>query len=170
MRSRGLRAQLHDVALSGPRHRKAGLRHLIKTLHQLGDLSWINEHSLHLGALVRPSHPATNAHVGSPARRMSRENGRQITRSETDQGIDAIEAGNHQLAHLPLCNRFSGAGANDLDDVILVDDHAFACGAFVGDYPQIGGRVTLRNLNSTCLVFLPQRGEQGTAGDKRTLD
>jgi hypothetical protein len=78
------------------------------------------------------------------------------------------------LANLAWRNRVAGAGAHDLQDHALIDDHALKrphrTGCFVGDRADIGGAIALQALDAPVGIFLPQRGEQRPARDQSALD
>ena len=57
---------------------------------------------------------------------------------EADHRVMRIERGHHDLADLALGHRVAGAGPHDLDDQVLVDDHALPRLALIGDDAEIG--------------------------------
>ena len=86
--------------------------------------------------------------------------------AKPDHRIVGIERGDHDLADLALRHRIAGAGAHDLDQHGLVDDHAFARLALVGDDAELGGGVALQHRDAARGEFLPQRGRQRRAGNE----
>ena len=58
------------------------------------------------------------------AGRHARQNRGEISGRKADHWIVGIEACDDHLADVALGHRLPGSGANDLDDHMLVDDHA----------------------------------------------
>ena len=115
----------HRVLLGLARHRKAHAEKLGVAPHHLGDLLGAHEHALHLGGLVGAAHPALDARVGAPAGRGARQHGGKIAGREPDHRIVRIERGDDHLADLAVGDRIAGARPHDLQDHVLVHDHAF---------------------------------------------
>src|SRR3546814_6071864 len=70
------------------------------------------------------------------------------------------------LAHLARCHRLAGAGPDDLDDDILVEDHALHGHRLIGDQAELRRAVGLQHRDALRLQFGAQRGRQGLAADQ----
>ena len=130
----------------------------------------MHEHAFDFHRLIGAAHPALDALVRAPARALPRHERRKIASGEADQRISLVERGHHYLAHLAFGRRLAAARADDLDNRVLVDDHAFHGRALVGDAAQIGSPVGLQHGDAARAVFLAQAGEQRAARDQRFLD
>ena len=96
-------------------------------LRHLGDLLGAHEHALHLGGLVGAAHPALDARVGAPAGRGARPARRRGRRSQAgSSGSRGLNVVTTTSPTSPSGDRIAGAGPHDLEDHVLVDDHAFA--------------------------------------------
>src|SRR5262245_6924823 len=118
--------QGHAVLAVDLAHHEARTLDLWKSLDDLGHLDGVDEHALHLSRLVSAAHPALDAHVRATAGARARKNRGQVPRREADQRIVRIEGRHDDLADFTLADRIAGAGADDLDQDTLVDDHALA--------------------------------------------
>ena len=59
-----------------------------------------------------------------------------------------VERGDHDLAHVAFRHRFAGAGPDDFQDQVLIDDHAFAGLGFKGNQAEIGGAERLIRIDA----------------------
>src|SRR3954470_6874579 len=98
------------------------------TLADPRDLLGAHEHALDLGGLVGAAHPTLDAHVAASAGATAGQDGREIPEAETDPGVMEVERSHDDLADVALGHGIAGAGPDDFQDQILVDDHAFAGG------------------------------------------
>src|SRR5690606_21070719 len=133
-----LAAQGHAVVGHRPGDDEAGAGHFREATDDLVHLPGLHEHAAHLRRLVGPTEPAADAHVGAPAGRNAGQDRGKVARAESDQGIDRVEAGDDDLADLAVGDRLARAGPDDLEDEVLVEDHALERLALVGDEPDIG--------------------------------
>ena len=62
--------------------------------------------------------------------------------------------------------RIAGARTHDLDDHILIQDHAVHGKGFVGNQPEFGGAVGLQHVDTMGFEFGTQAGRQGFAADQ----
>ncbi len=108
----------------------------------------MDKHAAHFGGLVGATHPAFDPAVGASSRAGAGQNGRQITRAKTDQGIVGVEGGDDQFAHFTIGHRVARARTHDFDDHAFIHDQAFAGSGFVSDQAHVCRGVALVGVNA----------------------
>ena len=116
----------------------------------------MHEHAFDLGGLVGTAEPAGDPHIGAATGRAARQHRREIAGREPDHRVIRVERGNDHLADLAGRNRLAGARPHDLDEHGLVDDHALAARALVGDNAEIGGGIALQHIDAARSEFPAQ--------------
>ena len=131
---------------------------------QVGKLLRMDEHALDLGRLVGAPHPAPEPDVGAPAGGASGQQRRQVAGGEADQRVIGIEGGDDHLAHLAGRHRIACAGANDLDQQLLLDDETFLSLGLVGDGADVGRGIALAHRDAALAQPVAGNAGQGLAG------
>src|SRR5215211_1704616 len=90
-------------------------------------------------------------------------------KSPVARRIIGIERGDDHLADLAVGNRIAGAWPDDLQHQMLVDDHAVARLALVGDETQFRGGIALQHRNATFAELATERSRQSGARDEAPL-
>ena len=127
----------------------------------------MHEHAAHLGGMVRPAHPALDAHVGAPCRAGAGQHGRQVAGTEAHQRVLGVQHGDDHLTHLAIGHRVAGAGAHDFDDHAFIDHETRARCGLVGDQADVGGGIGLVGLDAALAQPVAQRRRKGLAADQR---
>src|SRR5262249_2770672 len=130
----------------------------------------MHEHALDLRGLIGAAHPARKAYIGAAARRGAEQDRGEVPGCEPDHGVVLIERSDHDFADLTDGYGIAGARPHDLNQQPLVDDHAVARLALVGDDAEVRGRVALAYGNSAASQLLAQRSRQSRAGDEPALE
>ena len=124
-------------------HHQTGLGHLWNAFDNFGHLAGVHKHAADLGGLVSTAHPAFDALAGAARGASARQDGRQVSRAETDQWVIGVEHRDHHFTDLTIGHRVSGARSHDLDDHALVDHQTFTCRSFISNQAHIGGGIAL---------------------------
>ena len=119
------------------------------------DLLGPHEHALDLGGLVGAAHPALDAHIGPAAGARAGQGGGEVAERQPDPGVIGVERGDHDLADIALGDGIAGAGPDDFQDQVLVDDHALARLRLERDQAEVGGAERLVGLDAARLRSPP---------------
>ena len=119
-------------------------------LADLDDLARVDEQALDLGRLIGAPHP--------PFEAARRRPGGQIAGREAQQRIVVHKPRYDDFADLVGSGRFVGPRSHDLDNKIVVDQHAghkraIDAVGLVGDDSEVGGGVGLTRLDAGALKF-----------------
>ena len=128
------------------------------------DLARMDEQAFDLGRLVRAPHPALEPSGRRPWG--------EIAGREAQKRIVAGEPRHDNLADLALGGGIVRAGRDDLDDEVVVDQHAGhepAVGVvgLPGDHAEVGGGVGLPRVDSGAFELGAQRRRERRGGDQR---
>ncbi|MNT14120.1 hypothetical protein D3C72_1491130 [compost metagenome] len=144
--------QSHLVVGHASRYHQPRLLDLRVAARDFMHLRWMHEHGAHLGGLIGASHPAFDARIRAPARRLRRidQHGRQIARGKADQRIVGIEDGDDDFAHFTRRDGNAAARVDDFQQHVLVDHHArielAIARRFIGDAADIGRGIGLEHV------------------------
>ena len=120
--------------------------------------------------------------VGAPAGRDTGHHGREIASGKPDHRVIGIERGHDHLAHFAVGDRIAGARPHDLDEQILVDDHAHRSAlarsvsrnklrfALVGDDAGLGDGIALQHRDAAAAQLLAKRCGQRRARNQPAFD
>src|SRR5690606_7007547 len=117
------------------------------------------------GGLIRAAEPAADAYIAASARRLPRQDGRQVACAETDQGIVRIQGRDHDLAHFAFGYGLPGARTDDLQHDVFIHHQAFASRRFVGDHAQVCRAIRLVAVNTALTEPLPERRRERLPGE-----
>ncbi len=168
-RAVALDAQQQGVVAAVVAHDEARLAQAVAFGHPR-DLLRVHEEAARLGGLVGAPHPPLDARVGAPARARPREHRREVAGGEAHQRIVLVEGGDDHLPHLARGHRVAGAGPDDLEDHLLVDDEALARGRLVGDDAQVRRAVGLVGVDPARAHEFAHRRQERLARDERPPD
>ena len=95
---------------------------------------------------------------------------RQIAEREAEARIERVERRDHDLADFAGRHGIAGAGPDDLDNKVFVDDQPVARRALVGDEAEIGRGIGLIRRNAAGGDVVLQRFRKRGAGHERFFE